>query len=237
MRVELHPAYLLHKRRYRESSLLLEVLSSVYGRVGLIARGALGGRGPLGAVLEPFRPLYVGWSGRSELATLTRAETAGKPLPLNGRELFSGFYINEVMMRAVARDDPNVALYQAYERALTALASGSCAEAVLRQFEKSLLDAIGYAMNLTEEVDSVNRVRPDQSYCYYVGRGPARSAEGGRHVPVRGATLLALAGEHPFDESLLREAKTLMRFVLKHYIGDRPLAARALFTKSRTATV
>ena len=235
MRVDLHPAYVLHRRRYRETSLLLEVLSSKHGKVGLVARGVLRPRNMLGATLQPFRPLQVSWSGRCELVTLTGAETAGQPLSLSGRELFSGFYANEIVMRMIARGDPNTAVYRAYEVALTELADGRSTETALRRFEKSILDAVGYGMNLTREVGSENPVQSECTYYYFPEHGPSRTREEGHCVPVRGSTLLALAGAHSFDPAKLRDAKTLMRFVLKHYMGPRPLASRALFQKSAIA--
>ncbi len=227
MRVQLHPAYVLHARPYRETSQLLELLTRDHGRVGAVARGAR----RRGGGLQPFRPLLVSWSGRGELKTLGHSEGAGSPLGLEGRALLHGFYLNEVMMRLSHRDDPNPGAFAAYDRALVGLAGAAHPEATLRVFEKRLLEALGYALVLEREAAGGAPLDPARRYRYRLEHGPEAAAEGapGNAPEVAGATLLALAREELSEPGARAEAKALMRHVMAYYLGPKPLASRALF--------
>lgn len=237
MRTELHPAYVLHRRRYRETSLMIECLSAEHGRVGLVARGAAGGRKRGAEVIQAFHRYQMAWSGRSELHTLTKLEADGRALSLAGERLFSGFYVNELIMRVTGRHDPNPELFSIYEQTLLSLASPTArVEPILRQFEKVLLDTCGYGLQLTAEAGSGAEIEPSRDYYYAVEQGPMRTQGSERSMTVSGETLLALAGSCEFQQRHLREAKKLMRFVLHHYIGDRPLASRSLFRNPNGTT-
>ncbi len=121
-RVSLQPAYVLHHRPYRDSSLLLEIFTPDHGRVGLAARGARSPKSRLYGVLQPFQPLLISWVGRGELATLSGAEASGPPQRLQGKSVISGFYINELLLRLLHRHDPHAALFDGYARTLPLLA-------------------------------------------------------------------------------------------------------------------
>ena len=117
-RISTEPAYVLHNRSYRESSLLLETFTLNHGRVGLVARGARGQKSRWKGVLQPFRPLLIGWTRRGELATLTAAEQVAAPPPLRGEALFCGMYVNELMMRFLQRFDAHPGLFKQYRNLL-----------------------------------------------------------------------------------------------------------------------
>jgi DNA repair protein RecO (recombination protein O) len=235
MRAELHPAYILHRRRYRETSLLLESISAEHGRVGIIARGAMRARKRGGDPMQAFQPYKLAWSGRAELRSLVKIEPAGRALQLTGERLFSGFYVNELTMRMTTRQDPNPDLYLIYERTLQALALPTTGiEPVLRLFERTLLDACGYGLQLLYDANSGNEIEPDCHYRYLVDEGPVIANDDEHGLIVSGQTLLAIAGRSEFDSRAQMESKKLMRFVLQHYIGTRPLASRSLFRKSES---
>lgn len=230
MRVELHPAYILHQRPYRESSVLLEVFSVVHGRVGLVARGARGKGARWRGLLEAFRPLLLAWSGRGELGNLTAAEPDGSAARLQQRTLLSGFYLNELLLRLLHRHDPHPELFAAYREALGSLAAGEAEEPALRIFEKRLLESLGYALVLGHAADEPQPIEADADYYYQPERGACRRAPAGQAaLRVRGRTLQALAAERLIEPEILREAKQLMRFVLAAHLGGQPLASRALF--------
>jgi DNA repair protein RecO (recombination protein O) len=107
MRISLQPAYILHSRPYRESSLLLEAMGREHGRIGLVARGARGARSRWKNMLQPFRPLLLSWTQRGELGTLTGADQVASPPALAGESLFCGLYANELMIRFLQRSDPH----------------------------------------------------------------------------------------------------------------------------------
>lgn len=229
MRADLTPAYVLHTRPYRETSMLVEVFAREHGRVGLVARGARSGRSRLRGVLRPFLPLLVSWTGRGELGTLTGAEADGRARLAGGAMLAGGFYLNELLIRLLARHDPHAALYDAYDRTLWRMAAPASAEPALRLFEKHLLAELGYALVLEREAGGAP-VRADRWYHYHLENGPVaveRPAEG--MLSVRGATLLAMAREDFSDPRVLTEAKRLNRAALSRYLGGRALRSRELW--------
>ncbi len=233
-RVELQPAYLLHRKPFRDTSLLLELFTPEHGRVGLVARGARGARSKLKGVLQPYQTLLVSWSGRGELPTLTSAETQEGGVFLQGDALISGFYLNELLMRLLARHDPHPYLFTCYRSALHTLITGREIDWALRLFERDLLQELGYGLLLTHEGGSGAEVEPAARYCYYHESGPQRiNAEQSGQLSVEGATLLALASGECDDAKQRRESKLLMREVLGRYLGSRPLASRELFRQKR----
>ncbi len=230
MRIGLHPAFVLHQRAYRESSLLLEVFSSQHGRLGLVAKGARRPHSRLRGILQPFHPLTISWSGRGELHTLTHAELNGAPLILEGRKLLSSLYLNELLMRVLHRHDAHPALFNWYCETLRFLSGPALEEPALRIFEKRLLEELGYGLVLSHDVDSHAPIEGEREYYYQQDKGPRITAPPSvPTVKVQGRTLIALANEHLNDPELLRESKALMRLVLKPHLGNKPLQSRALF--------
>lgn len=229
-RSELEAAFLLHRKPYRDTSLLIEAFSENHGRLGLVARGARSRRGGVASLLQPFQPLLLSWSGRGELHTLTAAEPQGPPLSLQAHSLISGFYLNELLMRLLPRDDPHPILYQRYADTLHRLATNALDEWWLRLFERDLLQELGYGLLLTQEGGSGEMVQADAIYCYHPEFGPQQQNDDNTHcLRVHGDTLLSLAGGSVPDECNRSEAKRLMRGVLAGYLGNRPLASRELF--------
>jgi DNA repair protein RecO (recombination protein O) len=234
-RIALQPAYILHRKPYRDTSLLLEAFTPEYGRIGLVARGARGRRSSQQAILQPFQPLLLSWSGRGELFTLTSAESDGIALGLAGDAVLSGFYINELIMRLLPRHDPHAVLYANYRNTLEQMHDDVAREWLLRLFERDLLQELGYALLLTHDAQSGEALQPDAVYCYYPEYGPQRlHDEQPDCLAVLGSTLLALDSGECTEQRCLREAKRLMRTVLQRYLGNRPLASRELF-KARYA--
>lgn len=221
--------WVLHRRRYRETSLIVEFLTREHGRVAAVARGALRPKSPLAASLQPLVPLALVLRGRGELLTLVRAEPLAAAPTLAGERLYCVFYLNELVMRLTAHHDPNPPLLEVYEEALAAIVDGAALEQSLRRFEKRLLDALGFGLMLDAEADTDRPLAAEADYHYLVERGPVRCGPASAGVRVRGATLRALAAEGELAPAELREAKRLMRQVLDHHLDGRPLASRALF--------
>jgi len=225
----------LHARAYRESSLLLEIFSRQHGRVGLVARGARGAKSRWRNVLQPFRPLLLGWRMRGELGNLSEAEQVAA-LPLApGDALFCGLYINELLMRALHRGDPHPELFDAYRFLLQQLASQLPPQALLRTFEKQLLESMGFALALAHEPASGELVQAEGWYHFHPVNGPVRETVAAGELPrkgqklVSGAALLALDSGH-IEEQHMQELKRLMRRVLRYHLGDKPLVSQTLFT-------
>lgn len=222
------PAFVLHSYPYRETSIIVEALTSARGRIALVARGARRPRSELRGVLQAFQPLALSWSGVGELKTLVRAEWRGGLPLVTGSALLCGFYLNELLLKLLPREDPHPRLFDDYEAALRQLASGEPQAPVLRGFEVRLLAEMGYAMPLTHEADTGRPIDPHARYYYAFDRGPRTTvAEPGRRYPeVRGTTLLALA-QHDFSApEAAAEAKRLMREVLDYYLERRTIVSR-----------
>ena len=222
------PAFVLHAYPYRETSAIVEAFTSSFGRVAMVARGARRPRSELRGLLQGFQPLLLSWSGQHELKTLHKAEWRGGLPRVGGSALLCGFYLNELLLKLLPREDPHPQLFADYEVALADLASGRDQAMVLRRFEVRLVAQLGYALPLVREADTGAPVDPSARYHYAFDRGPRRSPpEPGAKWPlVRGATLLALAGDAYPDAETANEAKRLMREVLDHYLEQRGVESR-----------
>lgn len=229
-RVDHEPAYVLHTYAYKETSLIVEAFSRRHGRVALLARGARRPRSAMRGVLLSFHPLRLSWSGSADLANLVSADWAGGIPLLGGRGLMCGFYVNELLLRLLPRDDPHELLFDAYAEALAGLAAQDVS-AVLRGFEKRLLAELGYAPLL--ETDAASRpIDPDRLYAYEPDRGPvpangAAQGQRGGNVMVSGRTLLDVAAGDYARAETREEARALMRAL----IGER-LHGQSLHTRS-----
>lgn len=232
--MSLEPCFILHRQPYANTSLLVECFTPGFGRLPAIARGAGRPGKSSPALLQPFVPLQVHWSGRGEVKTLTRFETETGGLSLQGRTLYCGFYLNELLMRLLERHEPQPRIFTHYASTLQALASGEGLERILRQFELALLGELGYGLLLDRDADSGIPLDAAKHYHYRIEHGPVAVD---RNTPdtTMGRTLLALSRNEPLDPAMLADARRLTRRVLANYLGDRPLYSRELFRSfSRT---
>lgn len=236
MRIVLQPAFVLHRRAYRNTSLLLEILSRDYGRVGLIARGVRAPRSRWRGLLQPFVPLLLSWSGNGELMNLNGAEDCGRAIPVPNQRVFSGLYVNELLLRLLPRHDPQTGLFEPYRQVLEALAGTGevdsqtrlVEERVLRIFEKRLLAELGYGLQLDREALAGESIFPDTIYHYVLERGPIAGESTEAGIAISGRSLLALRHETLDDPAVLREVKQLTRAALQMQLGERPLRTREL---------
>lgn len=230
-RAQAEQAYVLHSYPYRESSLLLETFTRPYGRVTMIARGARRPRSALRGVLQAFQPLSLAWFGKGEVRTLTRAEWQGGLALLQGEALMCGFYLNELLMRLMPREDPHEALFERYQLALTALARRQASPAVLRAFERGLLAELGYAMTLDRDGVHGLPLDPEALYTYDPERGPLEiaDAEAAADPRLSGRALLAIARDDYAEPETQAQAKALMRVLINHRLDYQPLRSRRIF--------
>ncbi len=231
-RVLLQPAYILHRRDYRNTSLLVEIFSAEHGRSALIAKGARSPRSRWRPLLQPFVPLLVSWAGRGELGTVTDVESAGRPVHLSGERIYSALYLNELLVRLTQRHDPHPEVFALYGESLQALAAGGEAEPTLRGFEVALLAHLGYGLMLERDADSGEPINADTLYRYQVESGPVPAAGPGEPkngVLVHGRVLMVLRGVLEWDEPARLQAKKLMRYVIDFYLAGRPIRARELY--------
>ena len=225
-RADHEAGYVLHTYPYKESSLIVEALTRRFGRVALLARGARRARSAMRGVLLSFHPLRFGWSASAELATLISAEWSGTLKPLAGRGLMCGFYLNELLLRLLPRDDPHEGLFDFYGEALSRLSAQEDFPAVLRTFEKRMLAELGYAPLLERDAATGAPVDPDRRYAYEPDRGPIPSMNA--ESAVSGRTLLDMAADDYTRPQTRDEARLLMRTLIAQRLHGQVLHTRSV---------
>jgi len=230
-RTEQEPAYVLHTHPYKESSLIVEAFSRHAGRVALLARGARRARSSIRGTLLSFHLLRLSWAGSAEVATLTSAEWAGGQAALSGMALMCGFYVNELLLRLLPREDPHEALFDEYAATVERLSAGGDPAALLRAFELSLLRELGYAPPLDREVGSDAPVVAAQRYAYVPEVGPRAVPAGDGGNPdgvlvVSGQTLLDMAAGDYSRAQTRDESRQLMRRLIGVRLGGQTLHTR-----------
>jgi DNA repair protein RecO (recombination protein O) len=241
VRVNNEPGFILHTYPFKETSVVAEVFTRGHGRVALIARGARRPASALRGLMQPFTPLLLSWFGKSELKTLHAAEWQGGLMAPQGRALMCGFYLNELLLRLLARGDAHELLYDRYIATFEQLAAEACItdcerathfERILRRFEKNLLSEIGYGATFDVDAASGAPVEPDARYVFQPERGALRTGAdtsgGPPGCPVSGQTLIDLAADRFERQTTLTESKALMRTLINHTLGAKPLYTRQL---------
>jgi DNA repair protein RecO (recombination protein O) len=231
-RISLAPAFLLHHMPWRDSSRILEFFTREHGRMSLFARGVRSQRSELRAVLQPFQRALISWSGRGEAGNLTAAELDGPPGGLPGKRLMSGFYLNELLLKLIARHDSHPPLFDQYEKALEALRDGAPEARTLRIFEKRLLEHIGYGIDLARDALSGAPLDPQRYYHFRADRGPWLAvAETAATYP--GTSLASLAAEDLDDAQCLKDARRLLREALNACLEGHNLRSREVMAALR----
>jgi DNA repair protein RecO (recombination protein O) len=239
-RIADEPGFVLHRYDWSESSLILEVFTREHGRIALVAKGAKRPSSNFRPVLLPLQPLHLGFGGDAEIRTLKSAEWVGGQVMPTGDALLSGFYLNELLLRLLARDDPHPQLFDAYADAVAVLASGhaEALEPALRSFELLLLREIGLLPALDVQTSTQAVVEPDARYSLLPEAGLAATGESDPRPSLAGAEWLALQGalqaRAPFPAAFSAAApvmaglKPQLRALLNYHCGLGTLRTRQL---------
>lgn len=221
-------AYILHTRPYRETSLLVEAFTAEQGRITLVARGAKRGKNKTSAILQPFIPLSISWVGNSELVTLTQVELMGTIHDLQAKRAICGLYLNELLIKLLHKWDPCLNLFNAYQHTLQSLAQAEVSSKIaLRMFEKQLLKSMGYALQLTREIETGLPVEDNYYYHFDPINGPKLVTN--THISaIKGATLLALERDDFSCARILIDIRRLMRAVLNYHLDTKRIIASQL---------
>jgi len=226
-RQEQQPVYVLHTYPFKETSLVVELFSQQYGRVAAVAKGARRPHSAMRGMLQSFQMLSGTWSGKNELKTLHSLEWSAGLSLIKGEALMCGFYINELLLRLLPRVDSHETLFAHYQLALLTLANQSDLATTLRQIELRLLQEMGYAVPLmTDENDGA--IEADKMYRYEAEYGACELKATKIGVQLSGQTLLDMARDDYSNEQTQMQSKQLMRYLLAHYLGDKPLHTRQL---------
>ncbi len=232
-RVELQPAWVLHQRSYRDTSLLLEAFTRDHGRVGLVARGARRPRSRQRGVLQVLQPLLISWQSSGELAALTQAEAAGPATRVQGEALFAALYANELLLRLAARHDPHPSLFSSYGRLVRQLELKQDPGVQLRLFERDLLQSLGYGLNLTHHAGDSQPLLAERRYAYDEECG-ARPGDQSDLPQISGASLLSLA-DGSLQPAQAAEVKPILQRALHRHLGERGLQTPRLLRALRNA--
>lgn len=245
----LEPAYLLHLRRYRNTSALTQMLTPNHGRIGAVVKGVFSKGAHAQQVrsqLQLATPLLISISGRTDLKSVNHLEAVGQALVTHtvtgagssargsGNALFCVMYLNELLVRLLPAHFACASLFAAYQLALEQVARQPNPESALRRFELQLLETLGDAIDFESECGGETAIQAQHCYRFTPGVGFAMQKQPlGRQDEFAGAELLAI-GAGLFDgETTLRAAKRLMRQAIDHHLGGRSLNSRALFKPVR----
>ncbi|PIZ04296.1 MAG: DNA repair protein RecO [Gammaproteobacteria bacterium CG_4_10_14_0_8_um_filter_38_16] len=229
-RVDLTPVYVLHTRPFRNTSLIVELFSQVYGRVAVIAKSARGPKSRYRGQLQLFTPMLAAWFGNHELKTLMQIELNGMPLQLNQKPLFCGFYFNELLMRLLHKEDPHPKLFETYHQSLCRLEKNDAMPVVLRLFEKKLLEDLGYGLPLMREAKTNAVIHTDFFYEFIPQQGFFLVDHTQDEKHIFSGRILKNISQDDFQDTLTQaSAKRLMRLALIPLLGEKPLHSRALF--------
>lgn len=225
VRIVSQPAIVLHATRWRETSLLVEVLSHEYGRIGLLARGVHGARKqPLRAALQPLQRIRIDAVSRGELAQLTHADAGGYAPMLTGDALLAGLYLAELVLRLLPRHDPHPEIFLRLAQVLDDLAQTPSLAWTLRRFERDLMADLGYGIDLQFDADA-RSLDPQSRYRIDPERGALRVCEPApaQAGTVGGGALLALSSDAQPSDLQLREQRLALRALIAHHLGSRGL--------------
>ena len=224
--VYLQPAYILAQRKYRETSLIIDVLTRDFGRIALLAKGVRKAKSKTAGLLQTFIPLEVSYFGKSDLKTLSHVEISGGHDGLQGIALYCGFYVNELITCFLHKYDPHPEVFDCYKACIAKLLETAIIEETLRIFELDLMTACGYGLILDYDANNTP-IKPELTYHFDLEQGAIPAIDG----QFSGKTLIALNDKQLIDAKTLLEAKLLMRKVIATYLNGKPLKSRAVINQ------
>ena len=224
--------YVLHRRSYRETSAIIDVITTDLGRISFVAKGMQRSKSPLKGLLQPMQLLHLSLSGRHSLKTLRTAEAVGKGVKLEGKALYSLFYVNELLERLLSQDAEIEGVFALYHHTLTSLAEGNPIEPVLRRFELLLLEQLGYGIDYTHDCNHDAIQNNDNLYQFTPDNGfiPLTEMTSRLNYVFKGKYIKAIQAGN-WEPQVLRDAKRLTRLALHPLLGSKPLKSKSLFMK------
>ena len=221
------PVYVLHTYPFKETSLVVELFSQQFGRIAAVAKGARRPHSAMRGMLQSFQMLDGTWSGKNELKTLHSLDWSEGLTLIKGEALMCGFYMNELLLRLLPREDAHENLFAYYQATLKTLAESQNLAITLRRFELKLLQEMGYAVPLLQD-ENDGEIIADKSYRYQAEYGACNLNATKNGVQLSGKTMLDMARDDYSDSQTQSQSKQLMRYLLAHYLGDKPLHTRQL---------
>ena len=224
-KVDLASAFLIHRRPYRDNSLLLDFLTLDHGKIRLIGRGVRQAK----ANIQMFQHLRISYAGKGELKTLSHWEVDDVPRRIKGERLILCMYVNELITRLIHEHDPHPQIFEVYQQFVTQMNDLDQQHQywLLRIFENKLLSELGYGLDYATDLNG-DLIQTDKNYSYQPQLGFSQQADG----KISGNLLNLLLSEHldkmP-NEQQLKACRNLNRQRLNVLLGDKPLKSRELF--------
>ncbi len=219
--------YVLHTYPFKETSLVVELFSKELGRIAAVAKGARRPHSAMRGMLQSFQQLSGAWSGKNELKTLHSLDWSAGLTLIKGEALMCGFYMNELLLRLLPREDAHENLFDYYTSTMQTLSNGADFAITLRRFELKLLQEMGYAVPLLQDENDAE-ILFENTYRYEAEYGACALSATKNGVQLSGKTLLDMARDDYSDTQTQVQSKQLMRYLLAHYLGDKPLHTRQL---------
>ena len=225
-------AYILHTRSYKNTSLLVDAFSQNYGRLSFVVKGAKRNNSPMQGLIEPFNSLFLVWGGRGELKNLYKAESTSPIINLQGDHLYAGFYVNELIMYLLHKDEAHAELFLSYQDCLKKLSKKQETNVILRYFELALLAELGYGVNFKHDARNDADIDENKYYQHDFDLGISEYRGDDQSVlKITGDTLIALDNRELCTDQHKKEAKRLLRRILEFYLEGRPIKAREFFVQ------
>lgn len=229
-RIHNQPAFILHKRAYRNTSAILEFFTRDHGRISLVAKGVSSGSSRLKGILQVFQPLHISWSRKSELGTMISAETTQAPYLLIDEALYAAMYINEILLKLTTKDDPHPDIFDQYTHLIADLVKPSNLQISLRLFEKKLLQELGYEIDFLWDAESGEAIDSDCTYEFVPGHGFVKCIPDDRKkYQFSGHILNNIANANLPNEQSLKAAKHIFQLSIQQLLGNRELSTRELY--------
>jgi len=229
--IENEPSFLLHQMPYSETSQIVRIFSQNFGRVDLIAKGSKRPKSKFRSYLQPFLPLQLSWSGKSQLKTLRHAEIYGQYLArIQGKYLLSAYYLNELILSFFRMEDPYPNLFAVYTTTLHDFSESKPIEPSLREFEILMLSEIGYAINFSTEANSQKPIETDMEYVFFVDQGfVSKGVHNSDSLLIKGHTIQAINDGDFSDQETLICAKKILRLSIQHHLDGKELKSKKVF--------
>ena len=225
-RIQQQPAYILHHRPFRDTSLILDIVTRDHGKIALVARGSRSAKSRLAGVLRPFLPLRISWVARGDLGTLTGAEAAGPPTGIQGDAVLAAFYVNELLLHFLHRHDAQPEIFALYAEVISSLGSSQDMARCLRAFELEFMSLLGYALSFQPESAKGTDLDPEQNYEYRIEQGPVPVGRADGPMVFTGRVLQSIRARELDDPEILRAANRLLRQVINYHLGGKELKSR-----------
>lgn len=222
-KVELTPAFLIHRRAFKDSSLLLDFFTKKYGKIRLVGRSLRKSK----TSLQVFQQIKISFFGKNELKTLTDWEIDDHPRNLRGETLILGIYVNELIVRLLQNQDPHNKLFVIYQKFISQIVDAEEQYWLLRLFENDLLLELGYGLDFKNDING-NKIDENLNYKYHHQSGFVCSSTG----KISGNTIQLMLAKNVLKQpeiDQLKICRNLNRERLQLLLGAKPLQSRALF--------